>query len=153
MKYKPSQYIRIKPLLIICFLAFVNNSCGGKSLHFTCGFSEVSQTGINHLQPFIDAMEKYKVDNGKYPKLGTQLIPQYLDKIPVISSEKNVFDESQVKVLRNDKIWKDEATLAEDGSYFSLRFYPRDDRICLFGGRNNICEYTSESKQWGCYQH
>ncbi len=104
------------------------------------------------MQPFVEAMEKYKADNGRYPKYGTDLIPKYIDKVPTIADENEAFDETKVKILRNDKISGDKANFADDGSYFSLKFNPKDDRICL-AGRNNICEYTSDKKQWGCFQH
>lgn len=97
-------------------------------------------------------MERYKVANGRYPQYGTDLIPEYIDKIPTIASKNEAFDEMKINVLRNDKLGGDKARFADDGSYFSIEFIPTDDRICLMG-RNNICEYTSETKKWGCYQH
>ena len=130
----------------------LTNSCGGGKYKFVCGISDISQIGINHLQPLTDAMEKYKNDNGRYPKSFRDLIPKYLEKIPIISSggEENV-DESIFDVLKHDKIKRDIGSLDSNGSYFKLAFIPTDDRICLMG-RNNICEYSSERPFWDCHQ-
>jgi hypothetical protein len=97
-------------------------------------------------------MEEYKKDNGRYPEYGTDLIPKYLNKVPVLASNDESYDESKVDVLRNERLGSDKAIFEKDGSNFSLSFYPTDDRFCLTG-RNNICEYTSDTKKWGCYQH
>lgn len=126
-------------------------SCEGKKLKLVCGVSETSQIGINHLQPLVDAMERYKKDNGKYP-IGVSLIPKYIDKIPVISSTPGVYDESTYKVLQNERVGNSSGNVSEDGSYFRIEFLVRDDRICITLGRNNICEYTSERPVWNCHQ-
>jgi hypothetical protein len=127
-------------------------ACGSRDFHFQCGISDVSKLGINHLQPFVEAMEKYKTDKGHYPKYGTDLVPGYIDKVPTLASENETFDETKINVLRNDKLGSDKSRFADDGSYFSIEFLPKDDRFCLMG-KNNICEYTSDTKKWGCYQH
>lgn len=125
-------------------------SCS-KKIHISCGISEASQIGINHLQPLVDAMEKYKTDNGKYPA-EVAISPKYIDKIPIISSGDDVqYDESKFNVLKNKELHGAIGTSGQDGNYFSLRFTTDDDRICLIG-KANICEYTSETKQWRCYQ-
>jgi hypothetical protein len=142
---------RISLITLIITTAFFTNSCGGK-FQFVCGVSDVSQIGINHLQPLVVAMEEYKKDNGRYPEYGTDLIPKYLNKVPVLASNDESYDESKVDVLRNERLGSDKAIFEKDGSNFSLSFYPTDDRFCLTG-RNNICEYTSDTKKWGCYQH
>lgn len=128
-------------------------SCGGKEIHLTCGISEVSQTGINHIQPFIDAMEKYKKDRGNYPAQETDLIPSYISKIPmIVRHDSEEFDKTKYNILQTDKIEESGPFIEKDGSSFFIRLYPKDERIC-FLGRNNVCEYTSETKRWGCYQH
>lgn len=152
MKNKLLLDARVQFYLFLCFLIFSTASCEKRNFYLSCNISEISQIGINHFQPFIEAMEKYKIDKGKYPNTGTDLIPDYLDKIPVIAIRGMVLDDPRVKVLKNDKITNYKAFFADGGAYFSVSFYPEDDRICLTG-RNNICEYTSETKQWGCYQH
>lgn len=125
-------------------------SCS-KKIHISCGISEASQIGINHLQPLVDAMEKYKTDNGKYP-VEVDISPKYIDKIPIISSGDDVqYDESKFNVLKNKELRGAIGTNSPDGNYFSLRFTTDDDRICLTG-KANICEYTSKTKQWICYQ-
>jgi hypothetical protein len=151
MKIKLKLSPKLKIFLFFCFITILNSSCGGKSVQLSCGLSEASQLGINHLQPFVDAMEKYKVDEGKYPKNGLELIPKYLDKVPVIAIGGMVLYDPQVDVLKTDKISSYNASF--DGDSFSIEFYPKDDRICLLGGRNNVCEYTSNTKKWGCYLH
>ena len=137
---------------VILISASLTNSCGGRKFQFVCGISEVSQIGINHLQPLVDAMEQYKKDNGRYP-VGIDIAPRYIDKIPIISSGgEQYYDESHFNVLKHEKLSGGIGVSSDDGSYFSLKFTPIDDRICLMG-RNNICEYRSDTKQWGCYQH
>jgi hypothetical protein len=144
---------KTKVLIFICFVTIINNSCGNENVHFSCGFSEASQIGINHLQPFVDAMEKYKIDVGKYPQNGLELIPKYLSKVPTIAIKGMILDDIRVDVLKTDKIDSYKTSFADDGRSFSIEFFPKDDRTCLLGGRNNVCEYRSETKQWGCYQH
>ena len=145
MKYTAKMFLFVSMTI---FLA----SCGAKEVHFSCGISEVTQTGINHLKSLVDAMEKYKNDKGKYPEQVIDLIPSYIDKIPVVTHYADGFDNSKFDVLQSDELQASGPLIGTGGSYFVLRLYPKDDRICLFG-RNNICEYTSETGRWGCYQH
>ena len=152
MKKNSKVYRKVSILVIVICAVFTTNSCN-REIQFSCGLSEASQFGINHLQPFVDAMEKYKDDNGRYPKNGLKLIPKYIDKLPVIALDGMKYDETTSKVIKTDQIYRDSGSFTEDGSYYSVSFYPKDDRICLLGGRNNICEYTSQTKEWGCYQH
>jgi hypothetical protein len=140
--------------IILLLLIILNNSCTLRPIHLTCGISETAQIGINHLQPFVDAMEKYKADNGRYPaKPWEDLIPKYIDKIPILNC--TVSDAGMLpihKVLENKKICESLGALEKDGSYFRFAFTTTDDRICLLGGRNNICEYSSDRPFWNCHQ-
>lgn len=145
------KQLLIVPLMLILILLV--NSCGGKKIKVTCKISEVAQVAINHLQPLINAMEQYKKDNGQYP-VGVELAPKYIDKIPVIiDSGEEYYDKSKFNILIHDKLGRSSGHNSEDGNYFTVEFLTTDDRICLLGGRNNICEYTSKTKEWGCYQH
>jgi hypothetical protein len=137
-------------LSVVCLLI----SCEAEKIQISCGISEVSKVGINHLQPLADAMEKYKSDNNRYPESFEELLPKYISKIPIIATGKEEsIDTLKFDVLINEKLFPGLKIIENDGSYFKLEFIPTDNRICLLGGRNNICEYTSEKKQWGCYQH
>lgn len=136
---------------LLTFLVFTS-SCTTNEAHFSCGIGSVSQEGINHLQPLIEAMENYKKDNGSYPASYTDLIPKYLTRVPVINSGGvEEIDETKFFVLKSDSIYRDVGVLAKDGTYFKLVFIPKDDRTCLFG-RNNICEYSSNDPRWDCHQ-
>ena len=142
------QFI-IKLLLVVVFLS----GCNGKKIQINCEISEASRIGMRHLQPLIDAMEQYKNDTGKYP-VRVDLAPKYIDKIPVIISEgEEYYDKSKFRVLKRENLGRSSGISSEDGSYYSVEFLTTDDQICLLGGRNNICEYTSQTKQWSCYQH
>ncbi len=145
MKHQPAIC-----LLLIIFLLF--GSCGGKKIQTTCEISEAAQIGIDHLQPLIDAMEQYKKDNGKYP-VGIDLAPKYIDKVPIISSGgEEYYDKSKFNILKHDKLGASSGVNSDDGSYFNIEFTTKDERICLLGGRNNICEYSSDSPSWNCHQ-
>lgn len=97
-------------------------------------------------------MEKYKEIKGRYPKNIFDLTPIYIERIPLIPFSDRGIDEIKFNVLRLEGIERGSAHIVDDGTAFVITFYPKDDRICL-SGKNNICEYTSEAKQWKCYQH
>jgi hypothetical protein len=148
LKFMRHQLILMLSLIFVLFLT----SCGGKKIQMTCGISEVSQVGINHLQPLINAMELYKKDTGKYP-IGVDLAPKYIDKIPVIiSGGEEYYDKSKFNILKHENLGGSSGINSDDGSYYSIEFLTQDDRFCLLGGRNNICEYTSDRSFWNCHQ-
>ena len=125
-------------------------ACGGK-YQAECGISEVSQRGIDFVQPTIDAMERYKKDNGKYPADVFELTPRYIDKIPIVLHSKQGVDETKYKILVEEKLRGGVPRTVSDGSRFSVEFISNDERACLTG-RNNICEYSSENPFWNCHQ-
>ena len=137
--------------LSVTIVCSVISSCSRK-VQIVCGISEVSQMGIDFVQPTIVAMERYKEDNGEYPKDIFNLVPKYIDKIPIVLHSKEDVDESKYNILIHEKLRGGVPRIEDDAGYFSIEFIPTDDRICLTG-RNNICEYRSDTKQWGCYQH
>lgn len=146
--------MQIKIISFLIIVGAVFTIACQKTVKVSCEISEISRIGIDHFQPLVYAMEKYKTDNGNYPpKDISLLIPKYIDKIPLIPYSKDGIDENKFNTLRNERIESGSATVDENGRSFSITFYPKDERICLLGGRNNICEYTSDKKQWGCYQH
>ncbi len=144
----------MKHQLVICLLliaALFCNNCGSK-IQLKCGISAASQIGIDHLQPLIDAMEQYKKDNGKYPA-NFNLVPKYIDKIPIIiSGDESSYDQSKFNILKNGQLGGSSRVSSEDGSYFSMQFLTKDDRTCLLGGENNMCEYSSDKPFWNCQQ-
>ena len=98
-------------------------------------------------------MEKYKGDNGSYPKNALELVPNYIDKIPIIiNADENLDDEAKYNILKLDKLRGGVPWTADDGNYFEIKFYSEDDRTCLLGGRNNLCEYSSRNPSWNCHQ-
>jgi hypothetical protein len=139
--------------ILLAFMIVNSSSCTSQKVKFVCGLSETSQIGINHLQPLVDVMERYKIDYGTYPTPNTKdLIPKYIDKIPILNCSGSVAGILPIhNVLENEKLCEAQNTFAEDGSYFSIKFFVSDDRICLTGGKNNYCEYTSDTKKWSCY--
>ena len=148
MKFKRTIFL----ITIICLACLFSTSCN-RRIYFVCGIGEVAQTGINHFQPLIDALEKYKTDHGKYPTEDTvDFVPKYIDRIPVLDCTG-----TKPGILTTDNVLKDKRLCggigksSDDENNFSIKFYPEDNRICLMG-RNNICEYSSESKKWSCYQ-
>ena len=83
---------KIKLILIIIFI-FLGNSCQQK-LRLACEISEFSQLGINHFNPLVEAMEKYKGDLGHYPEGDISiLIPKYINRIPIVPLIKEEVDE------------------------------------------------------------
>ena len=140
--------------IVLLFFVALSNACVSRKVQFVCGINETSQIGINHLQPLVDALEKYKVDNGRYPSDWRTLVPKYIDKIPVILGAEvspDIGNSPIYKVLRHEKLSSKLTHQDAQGQEFKLGFFTQDDRICLVG-RNNICEYTSETKEWNCYQ-
>jgi len=105
------------------------------------------------MQSLIVALEEYKTENGRYPQYFNELIPKYIQRIPMVGNERIVPGSPVYDHLIDEKLGDSFSTISDDGSYFSIKFPPKDNRICLLGGRNNICEYTSETKKWDCYQH
>lgn len=146
-KVMKRRNVSLIPTLI--FLLFVA-SCGEKSA-VVCGISDVSQKGINFVQPTIEALEKYKRDNGKYPADVFQLMPAYIDKIPIVLHEKAGVDETKYKILVEEKLKGGVPRTAADGKSYSVEFIPSDERMCATG-RNNICEYSSEKPFWDCHE-
>lgn len=144
-----------KSTFLVLFLALLICSACTKQLKITCGIGEVAQRGINHLQPMIDAMERYKADHGKYPTADTtDFAPQYIKKIPILSCVPPSSEISPIaEFIEDEDLCSSTSTSEKDGSSFMVKFYPNDERLCLLGGRNNICEYTSETKEWKCYMH
>lgn len=139
-----------KAISIIVLVLYIS-SC--QRVNIKCEISETAQIGINHFQPLIDAMEKYKDDNGNYPTPKTNnFVPQYIEKIPILNCSGSQSGILPIhNVLEDKRLCSSPNAFKEDGSYFKIQFYVKDDRICLLGGRNNICEYTSETKKWKCY--
>ena len=141
-----------KLLLVFITLFLFFNGCS-KKMNFTCGISEISQIGMNHIQPVIDAMEKFKNDTGKYPKNALDLIPKYIDQVPIIVHKPETLDNAnEYNVLVKDDLRGGVPWIPENRDYFEIEFYSIDNRTCFIGGRNNICKYRSEKKQWSCYQ-
>ena len=137
---------------LIVVVTLVTSSCGTKTVSLTCSISQTSQKAINHMQPLVDALEKYKADNGQYPQYFNDLVPKYTQRIPMIGNEKMTPGSPVYDHLVDEKLGSSTANIADDRNSFYIEFTTVDDRICLLGGRNNICEYTSETKQWNCYQ-
>jgi hypothetical protein len=146
------MWLKVVYFSLIIIFVFSTNSCGEKKLSFNCGISNVSQKGINHMQSLIDALEEYKTQNGRYPQYFNDLVPKYTKKIPMIGNERIVPGSPVYDHFIDENLGDSFSTISDDGSYFSIKFLPKDGRFCLMG-KNNICEYTSDTKKWGCYQH
>jgi hypothetical protein len=142
-------------ITMLLILVISTNSCERGKVKVVCGISETAQIGINHLQPLVDALEKYKADHGKYPTSDTKdFIPKYIDRLPIILNSvvsKEIGSEPIYNVLRHAKLESKTTSTDETGQTFELGFYTKDDRFCLTG-RNNICEFRSEWNEWRCYR-
>jgi hypothetical protein len=64
-------------LILILSFAFVANNCGEK-----VGEGETAKRGYAAAQPIIEALEKYRQDNQKYPDSWIKLVPQYIKELP-----------------------------------------------------------------------
>jgi hypothetical protein len=146
-----------KFVFIVTFLLMIisTNSCARGKVKIVCGISETAQIGINHLQPLVDALEKYKADHGKYPTADTKdFVPKYIDRIPIILNagvSKEIGNAPIFNALRHEKLESMSTLPDETGQTFNIGFYTKDDRFCLTG-KNNICEFKSGYTQWRCYQ-
>jgi hypothetical protein len=63
-------------ITILCF-TFIADNCGDKP-----GEGEAAKRGYAAAQPVIEALEKYKQENGKYPDTWIKLVPKYLNEVP-----------------------------------------------------------------------
>jgi hypothetical protein len=145
-------YFFNKIIFVILFVTILSNiSCKLGSVNFSCDIGENAKLGISYLQPLAEAMENYKTDNNKYPKYFNDLVPKYISEIPTISL--TLPETPEWKIIRDERLGSSMSNISDNGGYFDIRFSPTDERICLLGGRNNICEYTSDTKRWGCFQH
>jgi hypothetical protein len=139
----------------LLYILILSNTCTSRPIQLTCGICETAQIGINHFQPLVDALEKYRVDNLRYPSDLRELVPKYIDKISIILGKEvppEVGNEPIYNVLRHEKLGNKLSYQDDQGRVFSLGFLTQDDRICLLGGRNNICEYSSDRPFWNCHQ-
>lgn len=141
---------RLFGLFILAVAGLAAAACGEK-FSAACGVSEISQTGINFVQPTIQAMEQYRKDNGKYPNDVFDLVPKYIEKIPIVLYEKGEVDETKYNILIHEKLRGGVPRIYPNENSFSIEFTPTDDRVCLTG-RNNLCEYSSVNKSWNCHQ-
>jgi hypothetical protein len=137
--------------LILIFI-FIISCCGTKRVVLTCDISQDSQKAINHMQPLINALEKYKTENGKYPQYFNDLVPKYTENVPMIGNEKMTPGSPIFDHLVNEKLGNSTANITDNESKYYIEFTTIDDRICLLGGRNNICEYSSDKPFWNCHQ-
>jgi hypothetical protein len=141
-------------IFTLLLLIISANSCERGKVKIVCGINETSQIGIDHLQPLVNALEKYKADNGKYPSDWRVLAPNYIDRIPIILNagvSKEIGNEPIYNALRHNKLESMQTLSDETGQTFDVGFYTEDDRFCLTG-KNNICEFKSGWTQWRCYQ-
>ncbi len=144
--------LKISCFILTLFFIFSTISCKEKNAELTCNVSQYSQKAISHLQPLIVALEKYKMENGRYPPYFNDLVPKYTQKIPMIGNEKITPGSPIFNHLVDKKLGDSLANIADDGNSYYIYFTTKDDRICLLGGRNNICEYSSENPVWNCHQ-
>jgi hypothetical protein len=140
-------------IVVLLLMIISTNSCERGKVKIVCGINETSQIGINHLQPLVDALEKYKADHGKYPTADTKdFVPNYIDKIPIFNCAGSKAGILPIhKVLENEKLCSMPTLPDDTGQTFHMGFYTKDDRFCLTG-KNNICEFKSGYTQWRCYQ-
>ena len=87
------------------------------------GVGEKAERGYTVCDPVIAALEQYKTDNGKYPELLEELLPNYLSEIPT-----EVNDEPISYAITDES--------------YSLAFH-------YIGPGMNTCAYTPENK-WKC---
>lgn len=84
-----------KFIYLITFLSLTLASCASTSTTS----NDKEETAFKTLQPTIDALEKYKTDRGEYPKALSDLMPKYLEFMPV-SFDKHPIEYSNGYVLR-----------------------------------------------------
>ncbi len=95
----------------------------------------VEQAGIEHFQQFVNQVEKFKSEHGKYPK-----------NLEDLGS--SIFDEG--KKLPNAKITQSSYRLSPEEDFFTVEFFFDREKTCLIGN-NRACEYSSINKNWSCY--
>ncbi len=121
-----------KAFWLILFVVF----CGCSKYSVVCNDRDpVEQAGINHFQTFVDQVEKFKADNGKYPKTLQEL-------------GSSVFDDGAK--IPDARIKQSSYNFSPDGKSFSTEFFFDREKSCLVGN-NRACKYTSETKNWSCY--
>lgn len=132
MRLKSARFYFI--LALLGALAF-NVACSRMTL--TCSERDpVEAAGIEHFQKFVDQVNKYKAEHGKYPKAAKDLASDLFDGAG----------------YPNEKITDSTVTLKPEQDYFDVKFYFDREKTCLtLIGNNRACEYTSETKKWTCY--
>ena len=118
---------------LVLFLIFLS---GCSQYGLVCSNRDlVEQTGIKHFQLFVDQVNQFKAENGRYPKNLQQL-------------GHSIFDEGEK--IPSAKITQSSYQLLPEENYFKVQFFFDRERTCLIGN-NRACEYTSVSGEWTCY--
>lgn len=154
----------MKRLTLICcvlLISLANVSCYvlNEINQKKCPFNENAEViaiGKDYFQPLINALEKYKNDNGHYPKNVFDLTPKYINKIPLIGNLTRMGITSWDKPkINNDSPHKsiDSGTVhvSEDDS-FSISFqYSEDIEWCRTKKGSGMCTYNSKEYKysWG----
>ncbi len=116
----------MKLKFVLLILVFLVAGCCGLNSCCTPDKCPDALEGFAIYQPVIKALEQYKSDHDIYPKLLEQLIPEYIQAIPLPKSENATGLE-----------------YTSDGSSFTLRFG------YIHPGYNK-CAYFSTEKKWSC---
>lgn len=122
IKHIPAKGLPLKKLLFLWIAILTLTACK----LFTVdppGVGEKAERGYTVCDPVIAALEQYKTDNGKYPELLEELLPNYLSEIPT-----EVNDEPISYAITDES--------------YSLAFH-------YIGPGMNTCAYTPENK-WKC---
>lgn len=123
----------------VCFLLVcIGIFCSCSKYSLLCSDADaVEQNGIKHFQKFVEQVEKFKSENGKYPK-----------EIKEIG--KSIFDEGEL--IPDKRITQSSYRLIPEENRFSVEFFFDREKNCLtLVGNNRICKYTSETGKWSCY--
>ncbi len=106
--------LRVK-LLLIAFIVLIS-SCIQKNTQFTTDDSQITL--------LMENIQEYEVDQGYPPTNLDELVPNYIQTIPIPAS--------------TDKV---EYSLDQMGKFWTLTYYAKS---------GTICTYESRSRSWGC---
>lgn len=101
----------------------IAGDCGGKP-----GESEAAKRGIAAAQPAIEALEKYKLESGRYPDSLNELSPKFLSSLP---QDKDGLDFTY--------------SYNDSKKSYIIEFKFAGGMIGM-----NECSYYSETKKWSC---
>ena len=116
---KPSHFLLVAALLICIMFS----SCAAIPTEEPPGVGEKAERGYAVSEPVIAALEAFKADEGVYPEILAELVPDYLTTVPT-----------------KDEVMDFSYSTTGDSFKFSFHY---------IGPGMNTCSYTPEEK-WQC---